>query len=343
MSNQKCLNCGHENKPSDRCCTNCGSVFWDATPEERSSKKSSKNKLLGIGVAAIILVGAALLVLSLFSGKSGKTGVCTVVCQSGTGEILGSTTIEYTHGATDTIVPPSFEGYSTPNAQVVTWAPTKTELITFIYTPAAAPYSIVYSSVNGTVLGTATADYPQGTTNTITPPDFSGYNTPEAQTVTWDSDQGKTITFTYTPIPVFNETKSGAISPNPSQGLSFTADVEYQNRTATSIQLRVIWTTTLTGRKIYNSFSQRFEASVGAANTGVVVLSEYGHWKDGSSTPRSVTAASEWITVPLSTTNATTVDMGIRYYQVNKYGENVTQTEDAAGLDTVWTINIPAY
>lgn len=61
-------------------------------------------------------------------------------------------------------------------------------------------YNIVYKSSSGTTLGTSTATYKYGTTNTISAPAKSGYNAPSSQDVKWDSTNAKTITFTYTPI-----------------------------------------------------------------------------------------------------------------------------------------------
>lgn len=60
-------------------------------------------------------------------------------------------------------------------------------------------YDIVYKSSSGKTIGTSSATYAHGTTNTISPVSFDGYTSPSSQSVTWDS-VNKTITFTYTPI-----------------------------------------------------------------------------------------------------------------------------------------------
>ena len=39
--------------------------------------------------------------------------------------------------------------------------------------------------------------YKYDTTNTISPPDFTGYETPQSQTIMWNSTEPQTITFTY--------------------------------------------------------------------------------------------------------------------------------------------------
>ena len=61
-------------------------------------------------------------------------------------------------------------------------------------------YNVVYKSSTGIELGSTTVTKKFGTTNTIAPPDFTGYTTPAAQSVTWDSTTAKTITFVYNPI-----------------------------------------------------------------------------------------------------------------------------------------------
>lgn len=210
-------------------------------------------------------------------------------------------------------------------------------------TPNSYTYNIVYKSSNGTALGTSTATYKYGTTNTISAPAKSGYNTPGSQNVKWDSTSAKTITFTYTPTAASNSTKSGYISNESTYKLAYSANVEYQNRTATSIQLRVVWTASLSGTQAYNSYGQRFNATVGSVSTGAVAITNYGDWKSASSSTRSATAYSGWITVPLSTTNATTVNMSIYYYQVNSNGIDMTANYGESGMNTTWTINIPAY
>ena len=204
-------------------------------------------------------------------------------------------------------------------------------------------YNIVYISSNGTNLGAATADGLYGTTSTITPPAFEGYITPSAQTVIWDSVNDKTITFVYDPTPAINATKQEYIKTGTTYKLGYSADVEYQNRTATSIQLRIVWTTTLSGSQVYNAYGQRFVATVEGVSTDAVEVVSYGTWKSESSSPRSASICTDWITVPLTTTNATAVNMSIYYYQVNRYGEDMTKSSGASGSNTVWMINIPAY
>lgn len=200
-------------------------------------------------------------------------------------------------------------------------------------------YSIVYVSSNGTNLGSSTATYNYGTTNTISAPAKSGYTTPSSQSVVWDSTSAKTITFIYTPIGASNSTKTGTLCSSPV--VTYSAKIEYRNRTANSVQVRVIWTSTIAAYN-YNSYGQVYTATIGSTSKTTTVNS-YGTWKNSTSSARSSTGTSDWITVSLNTTNATTVSLGINYYQVNSNGTNMTQYYGAYGYSTTWTVNIPAY
>ena len=67
------------------------------------------------------------------------------------------------------------------------------------YTANNYTYNIIYKTADGTVLGTDTVTNAFDTTNTITAKTFDGYQTPNSQSVKWDSTEAKTITFTYSP------------------------------------------------------------------------------------------------------------------------------------------------
>lgn len=219
-----------------------------------------------------------------------------------------------------------------------------------IYATATAnsyTYNIVYVSSNGTSLGTDEVTYNYGTTNTISPKDFSGigYATPDLQSVVWDSTSAKTITFTYSPNAVGSTSKSGTIYTESYSKLTYAATIEYQNRTANSVQLRVTWTATLSGLSgaaAYNSYGQWFRASSGSVSTGNVNVAPQGTWSSSSSSARSKTASSSWITIPLTTTNATAVNLSIYYYQANYNGTDMSSS-GASNLSATWSIPVPAY
>lgn len=217
-----------------------------------------------------------------------------------------------------------------------------------IYATATAnsyTYNIVYKSINGTSLGTATATYKYGTTNTITPPAKSGYNTPSAQSVKWDSTSAKTITFTYTPTSVATSqflTSGTWWSANASgTGITFSVNAEYQNRTANSVQVRIVWTQTIKNAAF--GYNQYFYCSLwhngtNMANTGNVKIASTSTWPYYSSNGPwhngSVTAYSGWITVSLNTTNATTVGVACDWW---------TESNSQSGSWSGKNISIPAY
>ena len=66
-----------------------------------------------------------------------------------------------------------------------------------LWSPNSYTYNINYVSESGKVLGNDTVSHLYDTTNTISPPDFTGYETPQSQTIVWNSTEPQTITFTY--------------------------------------------------------------------------------------------------------------------------------------------------
>lgn len=191
-------------------------------------------------------------------------------------------------------------------------------------TPNNYTYNIVYKSSNGTNLGSTTVTYAFGTTNTISAPAKSGYNTPGSQSVKWDSTSAKTITFTYSPTGTATSqslTSGNWWKPNSSSGITFSVKGEWQNRTANSVQVRIVWTQSI--KTAAFGFNQWFYCSFwdggnSVANTGSVKIastttwpykSDSGPWHTGS-----VTAYSNWITVPLSSTGPCTVGVACDWW-----------------------------
>jgi hypothetical protein len=210
-------------------------------------------------------------------------------------------------------------------------------------TPNSITYNVVYKSSNGTNLGSSTVTFKYGTTNTITPPAKSGYNTPAAQSVTWDSTSAKTITFTYTPTSVATSQHltSGWWWQRNNYGITYDVKAEYRNRTATSVQVRIVWTQTISQSAFgYNQYfyCSLWHNSQNKGNTGEVLIaststwpyySDSGPWHNGS-----VTAYSGWVTVALSTTDATTVLVNCDWR---------TASQNISGSWNNKQISIPAY
>lgn len=207
-----------------------------------------------------------------------------------------------------------------------------------IYASASAnsyTYNVVYRSSNGTNLGSTTVTYKYGTTNTISAPGKDGYYTPGSQTVTWDSTSAKTITFTYSPVPVnMAPGMSGGNwyvwGTNNKYGITYGAYVEMQNRTASSIQIRIVWTNTMKANSWYG-YAQYFTGNIGGISTGEVQIASSSLWASGVSYDRNQTAVSGWITVPVSATQRA-VGISASYRDLN-------------GVSGSWsnTITIPTY
>ena len=115
--------------------------------------------------------------LTLSSTKPSRTGYTF----SGWDTDSSADTVVYTAGAT----------YST-DAAVTLYA---------VWTPNSYTYNISYQSTTGISLGTGTVTKNFGSTYSISPGEsFTGYTTPSAKNVAWDSTSAKTIIFEYTPI-----------------------------------------------------------------------------------------------------------------------------------------------
>lgn len=207
--------------------------------------------------------------------------------------------------------------------------------------PISYTYSIVYRSSNGTALGTSTATYNYGTTNTIYPPEKAGYTTPAAQTVAWDSTSAKTITFTYTPIeqPSPQSLFSGTwwtSSSGSGAKVTFAVTGAWRNRTADSVEIQITWKQTI--NKGYYGYTQKFNAKFlyngsNLANTGDVTICTSTTWPSSSSPNKgTVTKTSSWITVPINTAGPAAVTVEARYWDA-----------DAGSRTISGTMNIPAY
>lgn len=199
-------------------------------------------------------------------------------------------------------------------------------------------YNIVYQSSNGTRLGSSTATYKYGTTNTISPKSFSGYNTPASQSVRWDSTSTKTITFTYSISSVTNHAISGNFSSS-SPHISYSTTMAYRNRTANSVEVQVTTTVTMqSGWSGYN-YGIALKTTYGSVSSGKVQIANY---QGLSSSGSSRTASTGWMTIPLSTTNPISISFNANLYNTNWENQYVNSSEY---LDQYysWEINIPAY
>lgn len=196
-------------------------------------------------------------------------------------------------------------------------------------------YSIVYKSSNGTSLGTSSETKAFGTTNTITPPAYAGYTTPAAQSVAWDATS-KTITFTYAPATVATSVttlSSNHYCSSPDEWI--TAVVEWQNRTATSIQIRIKWSEKIEASG-YDGFAHKFYGTCGSTSIPSTTVVKLNAWANSGSV-RNASATSSWITIPVTATQ-TSLSFSMSY---KKYKSDGSAT--GSSYSGTWTVTIPTY
>lgn len=151
-------------------------------------------------------------------------------------------------------------------------------------------YNIVYKSSTGKALGTSTVAGTFGSSKSVSAPAKTGYTTPSAQTVVFDSTSAKTITFTY---PVVNYTISyslngGSVSGNPSSYNIESNAITLKNPSktgntfkgwtgsnGTTVQTSVSIPSGSIGNKSYtanwnvNSYTATFNGNGGSAGTSI--------------------------------------------------------------------------
>lgn len=151
-------------------------------------------------------------------------------------------------------------------------------------------YNIVYKSSTGKALGTSTVAGTFGSSKSVSAPDKTGYTTPSAQTVVFDSTSAKTITFTY---PIVNYTISynlngGSVSGNPSSYNIESAAITLKNpsktgntfkgwtgsngttaQTSVSIPSGSIGNKSYTANWNVNSYTATFNGNGGSAGTSI--------------------------------------------------------------------------
>lgn len=193
----------------------------------------------------------------------------------------------------------------------------------------------MYVSSNGTELGKTTVTYKFGTTNVVYAPEIAGYNTPGPLTVNWNSTKTEKITFTYTPTAVSTSQSVASGSwwkKSNYTYINYNIVLEYQNRTANSIQVRAVWTNTFVSSNGRYGYGQYFNAICGDSNTGSVTICNSSTWTSSYTGTRTQTAYSGWLTVPVNTTNQTSLPVSGSWWDQN-------------GKSGTWTarITIPAY
>ena len=211
-------------------------------------------------------------------------------------------------------------------------------------TPNNYTYNIVYKSSNGTSLGSDTVTKAFNTTNSITPKTLVGYDTPTSQSIKWDSTSAKTITFVYTPSEVSPKTISKSkVIRYIDQYVSVEAVVEHQNRTKDSVQIRINWTVIHNGPlnpTFYHGITAKSVIGSASNTTKITTYSYSAHVKD-----QRYSKASDWITVPLDSMEASSINVAVSTWQTNANGTNISSGGGSNYTDykDTWSIAVPAY
>ena len=200
-------------------------------------------------------------------------------------------------------------------------------------------YNVLYVSSNGTVLGTSTVTNEYGTTYTIEPEVYAGYDTPDAQEVIWDSVTEKTITFTYVPTNVEGKTlknnewwwKDYSSQYNQYYGIKYSVKVQFSNRTENSVTAKITWTNKIIDA--YYPYAQYFNMTIGGKSTGKITIAESSKW---SGTTIYNDSVSKTATITITGLSATTTELP--YSVVISAQNNAVHPNDFSG-----TLVIPAY
>lgn len=86
----------------------------------------------------------------------------------------------------------------------------------------------------------------------------------------------------------------------------------------------------------WNQFKQHFSVSAGSVTTGDIIVAESMAWNSVGN--HTSTKVSNWITVPVNTTNATSISVNSNYWQSNYYN-----SPQGASKSDSWKVNVPAY
>ena len=135
-------------------------------------------------------------------------------------------------------------------------------------------------------------------------------------------------------------TKTGSLHSSPKT--TYQAVFQYRNRTAATVEVRLVFTATK--HNGYNNYCQNFEFYTVDKNghgtnsnpgTGAVVLAWANSWPEGYS---EITKESPWVSITLDTAGTTEIYLHIGYWQSKYNGEYVNSV-----LSENVTISIPAY
>ena len=125
------------------------------------------------------------------------------------------------------------------------------------------------------------------------------------------------------------------------QILSFVTQSE---RESTSVQIRVVFTLTR-NTTAYDIMRISFFGSCSGVSIPSKTVVPYNAWKSASSTDTKRTGTSDWVTIPLSATDQTSLSVHVECWQYNSNGTKMTTVDGVqyARIVADWAVSIPAY
>ena len=212
-------------------------------------------------------------------------------------------------------------------------------------------YNLQYISKSGIGLGTATVSGTYGSSKNVVAPAKTGYSTPSAQNIVFDSKYGKTITFTYTPVnytiaydvnggnslsgqrTTYNVESSAYTLPTPTRaGHDFTGWTGSNGSTA---QTSVVLAKGTTGNKSYtaswkpNTVYIAYGVNGGTVNSSTYSVNQYGYVQNASNNPwfHSVQYGKKDDMYNASTLGLTKKGYTFAYWQNEKTGTKYQQDD----------------
>lgn len=112
---------------------------------------------------------------NIYATASANSYTYNIVYKSTNGTSLGKDTVTKSYGTTNTITPPSYDGYTTPSTQSIVWDSTNAKTITFQYSPSSVSRQCMFdgwwweSNYSGYgIWSTANVTFSNRTSNSIT-------------------------------------------------------------------------------------------------------------------------------------------------------------------------------
>ena len=259
----------------------------------------------------------------------------TVTFMDWDGTVLKTETVEHGHAAAPP-ADPEREGYT-----FIGWDADLSSVADDLTVTAQYQintYTVIFLDWDGSLIMAESVEHGHAATPPPAP-------TREGYTfIGWDADLSSitdylTVCALYEEIIYDASVYTAASFSNPiGGGLTYYAYVEYRNRASASAEVRVVWTTVLSGNS-YTVYGQGLDVTTNSGSASVTVL-DYGVWSSGTAVQRTAQCATDWLPVSFGSPNDFSTVISIHYYQFNRGGMDMT-AQGVPGVNATWSVNIP--